>query len=113
MTPRHAHRGKRSALGALALSAGALFAASPATADPTDDGFVAALRKNGIVINDPATAVALAHGVCAGFDKGETPRFVAMSLIKDTNLSPEKSGFFMVVAVADYCPNHQGALASS
>ena len=113
MTRRNARRGKWSMLAAISLSTVALFAAGPASADPADSGFIAALRRNGIVIDDPSTAITLAHGVCAGFDKGEPSRFVAMSLIKETNLSPEKSGFFMAVAVATYCPNHQGAIATS
>lgn len=107
MTRRTLHGAARSTLGAVLPFAVALLCAGPASADETDDAFVAALRSNGIVIDNPATAIALGHNVCAGFDKNETPRFVVMSLIKNTNLSPEKSGYFMAVAVASYCPNHK------
>ena len=60
---------KWSTVCAVLLSAAALLSAAPASADPADDAFVAALAKDGIVINDRNTAIAIAHTMCAGLDK--------------------------------------------
>ena len=71
---------KWSAVCAVLLSVAALFSAAPASADPTDDAFVAALAKDGIVITDRDTAIAMAHTVCAGFDKNEKSSVLAIRL---------------------------------
>jgi hypothetical protein len=53
------------------LLAAAVLYAAPASAEPTDDAFFAALAKDGIVITNRNSAIALARTVCAGFDQNE------------------------------------------
>jgi hypothetical protein len=92
---------------AVFLCAAALGSAAPASADQTDDAFVAALAKGGISMSDPSTAIAMAHTVCAGLDTNQTASVLAMKLMKDTDLSPKESGYFIGLSVAAYCPQHK------
>jgi hypothetical protein len=93
---------------AVFLSAAALASAAPASADQTDDAFVAGLANGGITIPDPDTAIAMAHTVCAGLDGNQPVSLVAMQVMKDTNLTPRQAGFFIGLAVAAYCPQDKG-----
>lgn len=106
MTRTHVGRETWSVTGAVLLSAATLLAAAPAAADPTDDAFIAALEKRGIVFADDNAAIALARGVCAGLDRGQTPASLMLSLGRD--LSAREAGFFIGVSVASYCPQHKG-----
>jgi hypothetical protein len=90
------------------LSAAALLAASPASADPTDDAFNAALAKDGIAIADPNDAIAMGHTVCAGLDKNEKASVLAMRVMKNADLSLKQSSFFVGVSVSAYCPQYKG-----
>lgn len=100
--------GKRSAVGAFVLAAVTLLSAAPASADPVDDAFVAALAKDGIVSANRNTAIALAHTVCAGFDRNEKSSVLAMRLMKDTALTLKQSSYFIGLSVSAYCPQHKG-----
>jgi len=100
--------GKWSAVCAVALSAAALFSAAPASADQTDDAFIAALAKNGIVMPDRNAAISRAHTVCAGFDKNELASVAAMRLMKDADLSLKQASYFVGASVAAYCPQYKG-----
>ena len=106
-------RGTRSLAGAALLSAAALLTAAPASADQTDDAFVAALDKNGIPVPDAGTAISEGRGVCAGLDKGQGSSVVVMRLLKETNLTAKQAGFFVGVSVASYCPQYKGTLEPS
>ncbi|MGB8389182.1 DUF732 domain-containing protein, partial [Mycobacterium sp.] len=75
MIQNNVNIGKWSTISAVLLSAGALLSAAPAAADQTDDAFVAALEKHGIVFTDRDTAIATGHAMCAGLDKGRTPTY--------------------------------------
>jgi hypothetical protein len=108
MTHMNVGPGKWSTVCAVLLSAAALLSAAPASADPTDDAFVAALVKYGIVIPDRDTAIAMAHTVCAGFDKNEKSSVLAMRLMKDTDLSLKQSSYFVGVSMSAYCPQYIG-----
>jgi len=79
----------------------------PASADQLDDAFVAALAKGGITVPDPNTSVAMAHTVCAGLDANESASVLAMKVMKDTNLTPKQSGYFIGLSVAAYCPQNK------
>jgi Protein of unknown function (DUF732) len=98
---------------AVFLSAAALVSAAPASADETDDAFVAALEKNGIDINDRNTAITMGHNVCAGLDKGRDSSVLILKVINDTNLSARQAGYFVGVSVAAYCPQYKGTLNPS
>jgi hypothetical protein len=99
--------GKRWAFCAVLLSAAALVPAAPAAADQIDDAFVAALAKGGITMPDPNTSIAMAHTVCAGLDENQSTSVLAMKLMKDTNLNPKQSGYFIGLSVAAYCPQNK------
>ena len=105
--------GKWSTASAVLLCAAALLSAAPASADPTDDAFVAALAKDGIVITDRNTAIAMAHTVCAGLDKTNKSAVLAMKLMRDTDLSLKQSSYFIGVSISAYCPQYMGLTDNS
>jgi hypothetical protein len=113
MTHMNVGPGKWSTVCAVLLSAAALLSAAPASADPNDDAFVAALAKDGIVITDRDTAIAMAHTVCAGFDKNEKSSVLAMRLKKHTDLSLKQSSYFVGVSMSAYCPQYEGLTDNS
>lgn len=98
----------RSTIGAATLAVVALLSAAPAAADPSDDAFLGALADNGIVMNDPGTAVSMARSVCAGLDRNQKTSVVVMKVMKDTNLSARQAGFFVGASVSAYCPQYKG-----
>jgi hypothetical protein len=113
MTDLNVGPDKWSTVCAVLLSAAALLFAAPASADPPDDAFVAALAKEGIVFPDDNTAVAIAHTVCAGFDKSNKSSVVVMKLMKDTDLSLRQSSYFVGASISAYCPQYVGQTDNS
>ena len=105
--------GKWSTVCAVVLSAAALLSEAPASADPTDDAFVAALAKDGIVSTDRNATVATAHTVCAGLDKTNKSAVLAMKLMRDTDLSLKQSSYFIGVSISAYCPQYIGRTDNS
>jgi hypothetical protein len=97
---------------ALVLSA-ALLSTATASADATDDAFVAALAKQRIVFADHNTAIAVAHTVCGQFDTTNKSGVIAMKLTKDTDLSLRQSGYFIGASVSAYCPQNLGRIDNS
>jgi Protein of unknown function (DUF732) len=95
------------------LLSSALLCAAPASADATDDAFVAALGKGGIAVADRNTTIAMAHAVCAGFDKTNKSSILAMKLMKGTDLSLKQSGYFVGVSIVAYCPQYIGGIDNS
>ena len=95
------------------LSVAVVLSAAPASADPTDDAFVAALAKEGIAITDHNTAIATAHTVCAGLDKSDKSSVLAMKLMKDTDLSLRQSSYFIGASISAYCPQYVGRTDNS
>lgn len=85
----------------------ALVCAPPASADQIDEAFVAALAKGGIPMSGPGAAIATARTVCVGFDANQTLSVVALKLMRDTNLSPKQTGYFIGLSVAAYCPQYK------
>ncbi len=112
MTQMDVGPGKWSTVCAVALSAATLLSAAPASADPSDDAFVAALANEGIAL-DRNSAVAMAHTVCAGFDRNENSTVLAMRLKKTTDLSLRQSSYFVGVSMSVYCPQHRGLTDNS
>jgi hypothetical protein len=105
MALTNAGPGKLSTFIAVPLSAAALLCAAPASADGTDDAFLAALATNGISIPD-TTAIQMARNMCALLDQRTTRPLLLMRLMKDTNLSARQAGFFLGVSTAAYCPQY-------
>ncbi len=92
-----------------------LFAA-PASADPTDDAFIAALDNYGIDVSDPGTLISHGHGVCAALDRGQDSSVVALKVMKDPKLNistKRQAGFFVGDSVASYCPQYRGSVDPS
>jgi hypothetical protein len=104
---------KWSTVCAVVLSAAALLSEAPASADPTDDAFVAALAKEGIGVVDRNTTIAMAHTVCAGLDKTNKSAVLAMKLMRDTDLSLKQSSYFIGVSISAYCPQYIGLTDNS
>jgi hypothetical protein len=102
-----------STLSAVLLSAAALVTAAPASADPTDDAFVAALAKEGITFPEHNTAVATGHAVCDALDKSSQSSMLAMKLMKDTDLSLRQSSYFVGASISAYCPQYIGRTDNS
>ncbi|OBH87829.1 hypothetical protein A5681_13060 [Mycobacterium scrofulaceum] len=105
--------GTRSTIAAATLAVVALVAAAPAAADPSDDAFLGALADNGIVMNDPDTAISMARSVCAGLDNNQAPGLLAMKAMKGTTLTPKQAGFFVGLSVSAYCPQYKGQIGDS
>ena len=89
---------------AVVLSAAAVVFAAPASADETDDAFVAALENYGININDHNTAITMGHNVCAALDNGHDESFLVLDVMHDTHLSARQVGYFVGVSVVAYLP---------
>src|ERR1700744_2065096 len=98
---------------AVLLSATALLFAAPASADPTDDAFVAALAKEGIAFTDHNNAIATAQTVCAGLDNSDKSIVLAMKRMKDTDLSLRQSSYFIGASISAYCPQYVGRTDNS
>lgn len=92
MAQTNAPRWKWLTTSAILLSAAALQFAPPVSADQTDDDFLAALKKHGIVFTNRDAAIAAGHRVCAGLDADQTPANLILSLVKDTDLSVTSRG---------------------
>ena len=95
---------KWSPVGAVLLSATALLSAAPASADGTDNAFVAALAKHGIEFTNRNAAIATGHNLCADLENGQSPTTLVLSIVKDTNFSPHEAGYILGASVASYCP---------
>jgi len=98
---------------AVVLSAAAVLFAAPASADETDDQFIAALTNNGITVSDQSTVISMAHAVCTGLDNGQAGSVVVLNVLRGTNLSSRQSGFFVGASVAAYCPQYNGTIDPS
>ncbi len=105
--------GKWSTISAVPLSAAALLFAAPASADQTDDAFIAALQKHGITFTTRDAAINTGHSMCAGLDKGQAATNLVLSIVKDTNLTPREAGYVLGASVTSYCPQHMGVIGNS
>ena len=105
--------GKWSIFITVLLSAAALPSAAPASADQTDDAFIAAVANGGIAIPDRNTAIGLARTMCALLDQGTKRPLLVMKLMKDANLSPRQAGYFLGVSASAYCPQYTSVTNNS
>lgn len=90
-----------------AISGAAVLFAAPACADQKDDSFLAEIQRKGIVFTDRGAAIAAAHDMCAGLDKGKTPTSLVLNLVRATDLSAHEAGYLLGASVASYCPQHR------
>jgi Protein of unknown function (DUF732) len=83
---RHPHEvgpGKWATVCAVLLSAAALLCPAPASADSTDDSFIAALENYGIDVGDTDTTISHGHAACAALDNGQDSSLLALKLVND------------------------------
>jgi hypothetical protein len=113
MTRANVGPGKWSIFIAVLLSAAALPSAAPASADQTDDAFIAAVENGGIAVPDPNAAIGMARTMCALMDQGTTRPLLVMKLMKDANLSPRQAGYFLGVSASAYCPQYRSVTDDS
>jgi len=99
--------GSWSVIGAFMLSAAALLLPAPASADQTDDAYIALLQKYGIVVTSRDQAIATGHMVCDGLDKGQSRANLVLSIMKGTTLSAKSAGYIISASVASYCPQYR------
>jgi hypothetical protein len=99
--------GRRARFVAALLFAAAPFWAAPASADPTDDAFIAALVGQGIPVPDGNAAVQEGRKMCGLLDQGFRRAPILMALMRDTNLSARQAGFFLGVSTSAYCPQYK------
>ncbi len=84
----------------------------PAPAGPAADTvFFQQLGLQGIVITDPAEAIASAHTVCTELSQGHTDAdLVSEALKANTPLTIASAEGFIGSAVAAYCPQYSSQL---
>lgn len=107
MTQIDAKRRKWFTVNAILLTATAFIFPSPASADQTDDAFLAALLKHGIAFANQNAAIATAHDLCTRLTNGQTPTVLTLFLTKNTNLSVHEAGYFLGDSIASYCPQYR------
>ena len=113
MTRRNLAGGKASTVCAVLLSAAAPLSAAPASADGTDDAFIAALENYGIDVSNRDNAIAIGHDVCTSLDNGRDSSHLVLDVVYDTHLPAKKAAYFVGVSVAAYCPQYKGTLDPS
>ncbi len=106
MSPQKMNLGKSAAC-AILLAAAALGFASPASADETDDAFIAGLANGGITMPDNDDAIAKARTVCASIAANPNASVLAIQLARQTDLSVRQSAYFVGLSIATYCPQYR------
>lgn len=99
----------RKTVTALALTTGLLGAATvgvaPAQADPVDDAFLNAVSEAGVVMSDPASAVAVGQQVCPMLaDPGQNAADVAAKVADMGGMSLGPATMFTGIAISMFCP---------
>jgi Protein of unknown function (DUF732) len=107
MTHARVGPGTWSTFAAVLLSAAAPLFAAPASADQTDDAFIAALAGQGIAMPDNNASIRMGRNMCALLDQGTTRPLLVMKLMKDANLSARQAGFFLGLSASAYCPQYK------
>lgn len=84
--------------------------AAPASADGSDDQFIAALHAAGITFQDPAKVVGAGKWVCqtAGHG-GQMVDIVATVQQLNPGLNQENAAKFAAIAASAYCPKALGS----
>ncbi|OBJ53768.1 DUF732 domain-containing protein [Mycobacterium sp. 1423905.2] len=89
----------------LAVASALTALAAPASADSTDDLFLASLRAAGISFQDPDRAVRAGKFVCALVDQGQRGKEV-VDTVQSQNPAVDQEGAakFTAIAAHAYCP---------
>ena len=107
MTHTKVGTGKWATSIAATLSAAAMLTVAPASADETDDAFIAALQNQGISIPDTDAAIQMARTMCALLDQGTARPLLVKRLLRNMNLSARQAGFFLGASTSAYCPQYR------
>lgn len=93
---------------AVMIASAALLTAAPATAD--EQTYLEVLDMMGIPVADPAAAVDMGLGACAGLDQGQSVHTVADVIGTANGLGPEQSGMVIGASVAAFCDHHRALI---
>lgn len=80
--------------------------AAPASADASDDQFLAALQASGVTYKDPGKVIAAAKWVCQSVNQGSPMADVVKTVeAQNPGLVQENAAKFTALAASAYCPN--------
>jgi hypothetical protein len=80
--------------------------AAPASADASDDQFLAALTASGVTYQDPGKVIAAAKWVCQSLNQGTQMADVVRTVqSENAGLHQENAAKFTALAASAYCPN--------
>ncbi|WP_232512189.1 MULTISPECIES: DUF732 domain-containing protein [Mycobacterium] len=92
------------------MSTAGVLSAPLAEADQADDAFIATLEQHGLIVTDTSAFIAMGRAACGRLDKGQTPVAAALSVARDSDLSPHEAGYFIASSINSYCPQHKNLL---
>jgi Protein of unknown function (DUF732) len=97
----------------VAVLAGALVAAAPASADPADDAFVNAVNGAGLGTGDPTDMVALGQSVCPMLSQpGQNAADAAAAVANAAGMSLGPATMFTGLAISAFCPGVVSSLGN-
>jgi hypothetical protein len=100
----HLNLSTRALIATAGLMTAAATFASPASADPIDDSFLAALRDGGVSFANPTDTVALGESVCPMLVEPGKNLAKVYTRVSDNGIPPEMAAFFTGIAISMYCP---------
>lgn len=92
-------------------TAAAVFAA-PASADPVDNTFLAALNEAGVGFNDPAATEQLGQSICPMLVEPGKSLASVYSTVTNNGINPDMAAFFTGIAISMYCPSAMSSLGN-
>jgi hypothetical protein len=97
---------------AIGLTAAAATFAAPASADPIDDSFLAALTNGGVPYSDAGNTVALGQTVCPMLVEPGKNFASVYSSVSNNGVPPQMAAFFTGIAISMYCPQMLSSLGN-
>ncbi len=79
------------------------------TAQADDDGFVRDVESIGFV-HGPENLISTAQSACYFLGRNRTPFEVERRIVRYLRVEPAQAHQFLVLAVAEYCPQYVGAI---
>ena len=90
----------------------AALCAAPASADPVDNTFLAALTEAGVGFNDPAATEQLGQSICPMLVEPGKSVASVYSTVTHSGISPDMAAFFTGIAISMYCPSAMSSLGN-
>ncbi|WP_423202323.1 DUF732 domain-containing protein [Mycobacterium decipiens] len=97
------------AVGAAAIGL-AVATAGTASANSTDEAFIAQMEAIGVTFSSPQAAAQQAQLVCKKLASGETGTEIAKEVLSQTDLTTKQAAYFVVDATKAYCPQYASQL---